>query len=129
MTALRAVIAGGGIGGTGIISSGTVSAHGSIFVNGIRFETDEAEIIIDGRVAREDELGLGMVVLVTGTINEDGVTGVAQRVVYDEEVQGPINAITTGADGDTLLLDVLGQQGAGRVTGNKQRITCFKRLI
>ena len=40
--------AGGGIGGTGIISQGAVSAFGSIFVNGTEFDTSNAAIIVNG---------------------------------------------------------------------------------
>ena len=45
---LAAVSTGGGIGGTGVTSSGTVDGFGSIFVNGVEYETDEAQILIDG---------------------------------------------------------------------------------
>ena len=99
---------GGGIGGTGVTSTGTVDGLGSIFVNGVEFETDSAEVFLDGRASTEDEIRVGMVVTVTGTVNDDGVTGTATRVVFDDEVQGPIATIQTGLDGDSLLLDVLG---------------------
>ena len=99
---------GGGIGGTGVTSTGTVDGLGSIFVNGVEFETDSAEVFLDGRASSEDEIRVGMVVTVTGTVNDDGVTGTATRVVFDDEVQGPIATIQTGLDGDSLLLDVLG---------------------
>ena len=81
---------GGGIGGTGYSSSGTIDGFGSIFVNGVEFETDEALIELDGKTATAGELGLGMVVLVTGTVNEDGITGNATHVVFDDEVEGPV---------------------------------------
>jgi hypothetical protein len=99
---------GGGIGGTGVFSSGTIDAFGSIFVNGVEFETDGASISIDGDDASEAALGLGMVVLVSGTINDDGVTGTAETVVYDDDLQGPIQAIQASADGDSKTLTILG---------------------
>jgi hypothetical protein len=99
---------GGGIGGSGITSTGTVDGFGSIFVNGIEFETEEATIFVDGDVAAEDALKLGMVVTVSGTVNEDGTTGIAQQVVFDDEVQGPIATLQLGPDGDSLLMLVLG---------------------
>jgi hypothetical protein len=46
--------AGGGIGGTGVISSGTISAFGSIVVNGTEFDTSNAAIIVNG-----EEIGVG----------------------------------------------------------------------
>ena len=49
---------------------------------------------MDGRSGSEDDLGIGMVVLVKGTVNDDGVTGTATRVIFDDEVEGPISAMT-----------------------------------
>ena len=99
---------GGGIGGTGHSSSGTIDGFGSIFVNGVEFETDDALIELDGNTAAEGELGLGMVVLVTGTVNDDGVTGKAAMVVFDDAVEGPVQSIQSDADGDSLLVTILG---------------------
>lgn len=99
---------GGGIGGTGMTSFGTIDGFGSIFVNGVEYETDSAIIEKDGDPATESELGLGMVVVVVGTVNDDGVTGTAERVIFDDEVEGPISVITTSTDGDTKTLTVLG---------------------
>ena len=99
---------GGGIGGTGLTSTGTIDGFGSIFVNGVEFETDESEVKLDGVISTQDELRLGMVVTVQGTVNEDGKTGTADRVVFDDDVQGPVSAIEIGRDGDSLLLTVLG---------------------
>ena len=99
---------GGGIGGSGITSSGEITSFGSIFVNGIEFDTDTAEIEVNGERVDEDALGLGMVVLVEGTINEDGRTGVAERVVFDGAVRGPVESASISEDGNALTLRVLG---------------------
>ena len=101
---------GGGIGGSGqsTTSSGTIDGFGSIFVNGVRFNTDDAEVIVNGEVRGEEALRLGMVVLVSGEVDDDGVTGTAQRVLYDNELKGPISAIQTASDGNSKLLTVLG---------------------
>ena len=48
---LASVSNGGGIGGSGHSSSGTIDGFGSIFVNGVEFETDEALIEVDGEDA------------------------------------------------------------------------------
>ena len=89
-------------------SSGTIDGFGSIFVNGVEFETEGANITLDGNSSTEDNLHLGMVVRVNGVVNDDGLTGTATRVQFDDEVQGPITALVPGQDGDTLLLTVLG---------------------
>ena len=90
---------GGGIGGSGIISSGTVSAHGSIFVNGLEFDTSDAVIIVNGeKVGKGDPtalkyLDVGKVVLVEGTGDMDDTFAVADRVTYYDNVAGPVESI------------------------------------
>jgi hypothetical protein len=84
------LFAGGGIGGTGI-TSGTITGFGSVFVNGIEFETDSSSFDVDDdNAASQDDLDIGMVVTVVGTVNDDGVSGNAVSIVYDNEVEGPI---------------------------------------
>lgn len=90
-----------------VTSTGTIDGFGSVFVNGIEFETDDAEITLDGKPSSEDALRLGMVVTVEGTVNNDGETGTARRVIFDDELQGPVTAIEEGPDGDSLLLTIL----------------------
>jgi hypothetical protein len=85
-------LAGGGIGGTGV-TSGTVTGFGSVFVNGIEFETSGTRFDVDDDpAANESDLGIGMVVTVIGTVNDDGMTGMADSIEYDEEIEGPIAA-------------------------------------
>ena len=86
-------LAGGGIGGTGIISVGAITGLGSIYVNGIKFETDMATVTMDGMSADQTQLQIGMVVTVNGTLNADGITGIADFVDYDDSVEGPIASI------------------------------------
>lgn len=98
-----------GISGSGApIAMGTIDAFGSIFVNGVEFDTDEAEIIADGQRVTEDDLSVGMVVTVSGTINDDGITGTADAVIFDDDVQGPIEAIAIDDSGDSATITVLG---------------------
>ena len=90
-------VAGGGIGGTGI-TSGSVTGFGSVFVNGIKFETDGASrsVVDDTDVSdgTDDDtvLGIGMVVTIVGTVNADGVTGTADSIEYDNDIEGPVAA-------------------------------------
>lgn len=105
---------GGGIGGTGIISSGTVSAHGSIFVNGLEFDTSDAVIIVNGEnVGTGDQtvleyLDVGKVVLVEGTGDMDDNIVVADRVTYTDNVAGPVESIAD-INATTKEIVVLGQ--------------------
>ena len=94
------IVAGGGIGGTGIISVGTIMAFGSVVVNGTEFDTSNAVIIVEGEeigVGDDiilDNLDIGMVVTVEGTRSEDGESAVADQVIYNDNVEGPVESIT-----------------------------------
>jgi len=102
-------LAGGGIGGTGV-TSGTISGFGSVFVNGVEFETAGTSFDVDDDPAAvEGDLGIGMVVTVIGRVNDDGVSGTADSIVYDDVVEGPI-AGNPVEDQDmiTKTFDVLG---------------------
>jgi hypothetical protein len=94
--------AGGGIGGSGVTTAGMVTATGSIFVNGVKYETDDARVTkedhdFDGRV------GVGMLVRVNGSIDAGGETGTARAVEVLVTLRGTIAAVEDGQ------LSVLGQ--------------------
>jgi len=106
--------AGGGIGGTGIISSGTITAFGSIVLNGTEFDTSNAAIIVNGKeigVGDEfvrDNLDIGRVVTIEGTGNIDDISAVATRVIYNDNVRGPVESLHD-IDATTKEIVVLGQ--------------------
>jgi len=95
-------VASGGIGGTGQIASGTITAFGSIFVNGIEFfDVNTANCIINGTDKTGNclnNLQLGMVVKVAGTNN--GTTGNATQITFDNDVDGPVSNLAALAPGD-----------------------------
>jgi hypothetical protein len=97
-------LASGGIGGTGI-STGTVTAFGSIFVNGVEFDTSDTAFVREGESAIEADFNVGEVVTVFGSFNADDATGVASRVIYDENVNGEVTDTTDAADGRIEVLD------------------------
>jgi hypothetical protein len=98
-------LAGGGIGGSGI-SSGAVTAFGSIFVTGTEYDTSGASIMLERVASPASALRLGMVVVVEG--DRSGTIGTAERVTYDDEIEGPITAITVVSI-DEKRLAILGQ--------------------
>lgn len=114
LTLLAACGGGGGnvagIGGTGITASGTITGFGSIFVNGVEYETGSANITADDNIVGENALQLGMVVTVTGTLDAGGTTGTATSVSFDDEVQGPVATppVDPTGDGQQLQFTVLG---------------------
>jgi len=87
-----------GIGGSGIVSSGTITGFGSVFVNGVKFETSRSTFDIEGNLGTQDDLAIGMVVKVNGTINPDGVTGTATSIIFDDDLQGPVANYALSAD-------------------------------
>lgn len=108
------LLAGGGIGGTGNISSGPITAFGSIVVNGTEFDTSNAAIIVDGEVVgfgddvALNNLDVGRVVIVYGNGSEDDSSAVADRVTYNDNVEGPVESISDrGATTKEIM--ILGQ--------------------
>ena len=86
------------------INSGTVSGFGSIIVNGVRFETTSASFDIDDDSVGSSETDLSVGDVVVVVFDTDTPT-IAQTVIGDEAVEGPVNSInlTTG------VLEVAGQ--------------------
>jgi Domain of unknown function (DUF5666) len=104
-------VAGGGTGGTGI-SSGSVSQFGSIFVNGVEFNTNSATYTRDDasftRTAGQldsDILKLGMTVEVQGSFT-NSTSGVANTVKVQEIVRGKLEARSnlSATDADLIIL-------------------------
>jgi len=81
-----------GIGGTGITSTGTITGFGSIFVNGVEYQSGSANVTIDGTSANDTALKLGMVVTVKGSIDSSGTRGTADSIMNSAELKGPITA-------------------------------------
>jgi hypothetical protein len=99
----------GGIGGTGI-SSGPITAFGSFYVTGTEWSVAAGGVVLlDGVSASENELGLGMVVTVEGERSADGLTGTATRVVFDDEIEGPVDVALFQCVLDEVYFSVFGQ--------------------
>lgn len=101
-------VANGGIGGTGI-STGPITAFGSIFVNGVKYDVDSASFTRNGVAASgQNEYFLGEYITVEGNVNADGVTGKASAVHFSRGLQGTVTAVSADSvDGKSLW--VLGQ--------------------
>lgn len=87
-----------GIGGTGIAR---ITAFGSVYVNGIHYNTDDAKFYFNDKISQQSDLKLGYIVRVEGKINPDKKTGVAERVTYSETLTGPVTQL---ADGKTIVI-------------------------
>ncbi len=82
-------------------SQGVVTALGSVFVNGVRFHTGSAAVMVDGVPAAEANLKVGMVVKVRGTMDDATQTGTASLVAAQDSLEGTIQA--TGANSLTVM--------------------------
>lgn len=99
----------GGMSGTGV-SQGAVSSFGSVFVNGVRWDLSSATIEIDGVVASESDLRVGMVVRVEGDFAAGNSDGTATRVTFEDVLEGPIeDAPVETVPGMIKTFTILGQ--------------------
>jgi len=106
------VACGGGSGSSGnmsnltpVLATGTITGFGSIYVNGVHFQTSSATIRKNGQTVAESQLAVGEVARVKGEKNDTDGTGVADTIDVDESVVGPIAAIDT----TNSVVTVLGQ--------------------
>jgi hypothetical protein len=103
---------GGSAAPTGVAAFGVVQGFGSIFVNGIEYETSGAAFSKDDSSDGIDQshLRVGMMVTLHGSINDDGVTGIATSVDYRDNLEGPISSIDLATNsfvalGYTVIVD------------------------
>ena len=82
-----------GIDRGGVVTSGTITGFGSVHVNGVRYVTSAAAFVIDDQPGSETDLRVGQVVRIEGTLDAGGTTGIATRVIFDDEVEGPVQSI------------------------------------
>lgn len=89
-----------------VSTNGIISGFGSIVVNGVHYSTDSTTISTDDNLkAAEQELAVGMMVQLEGSINADGKTGTAKSVKYSAQLEGPVTFIDLANN----TLTVLGQ--------------------
>jgi hypothetical protein len=92
-----------------VTTVGTITGFGSVYVNGIEFETDGSSYDVDDDTnTSQSDLAVGMKVKVKGTVNDDGLTGTASSIYYDDDIEGPIDAPPTSIDASTKNFTVLG---------------------
>ena len=128
LSVLLAACGGGGGGGGGTPATGataaavgTVQKIGSVKVNGVTFDCKNATVTSDDDITNtgddrcvvangKGELEENMRVVVTGKINDDGVTGSADSVIVRTRYFGPVDSIDKTAQsfkilGQTILVD------------------------
>jgi len=94
-------------------TTGVITGFGSVFINGVEYETDSAEVSTDDDdSASESDLQVGMIVTLSGSVNDDGTTGSANAIHYSEQIKGPLESIDLAASsliilGQTVVFDEL----------------------
>lgn len=89
-------------GGTKIVT-GAITAFGSVYVNGVEYDTDSTAVYVEGSQASESDLRVGMMV----TVKESG-DGVAASIHFGDDLEGFVisNNVAVGGTG---TLNVMGQ--------------------
>jgi Domain of unknown function (DUF5666) len=113
LIATVAVACGGGSGMsqssgmTPLIATGTITGFGSIYVNGIHFQTASATIRKNGQTVDQSQLAVGEVARIKGSKNDADNTGVAEEVDVEEAVVGAIDKIDTTGGTLTVLAQIV----------------------
>lgn len=95
--------------GNSVASVGRIDGFGSVYVNGVEYDTSHTTYHVDDQTAFDDSvLAVGMKVRIEGRVNSDGVTGVADSIYYDDDLEGPIDSGSVVENGNTKTFSVLG---------------------
>lgn len=94
-------------------SRGLITGFGSVYVNGVKYNTDTAKFDVDNdKTSTQSNLHVGQFVTITGSVDSNGKTGKASHISYVNELQGPIKNKTTDPldlTGETGTIEVLGR--------------------
>lgn len=82
------------------IAYGTVTALGSVWVNGVEYDTRNAQVRIDDNPGGADDIRVGMVVRIDGSVDDRS----ASTVTVDESLKGRVEAVQ-----DANRMIVMGQ--------------------
>ncbi|MFY8298786.1 DUF5666 domain-containing protein [Pseudoalteromonas sp. SS15] len=87
-----------------IVSSGVITGFGSVYINGVRFNTDNAAFSTDDKDNdSEDALEVGMVVTLEGAMGANGETPTASKIKYNASAEGPVSVINLAEQSFTVL--------------------------
>lgn len=84
---------------TTVLSFGTITGFGSVYVNGVEYETDGVQIEINGEPAMESDLKVGYRVQLRA--QSQGESHSADVIRYHDNLEGPVSSIA--ADGTSFV--------------------------
>jgi uncharacterized protein DUF5666 len=121
-----------------VTTTGRINGFGSIFIDGVEYDTATAQITVDDQPATEADLRVGHVVTVAGTLDPDGKKGTAKQVTLTSDVRGDVASVdavantfvvlgqTVKVTTDTLFDETTQAQDlAGLKSGAKVRVSGF----
>ncbi len=96
-----------------VTSSGSITQFGSIYVNGVRYETTSAKLISSDdnnkvlltnptNAQLQAMIGLGQIVTVKGTRSDDS-NGVATSISFDNELAGEVSSVSVSDSSFVIL--------------------------
>lgn len=92
---------------TTVYTEGVITGFGSVYVNGQRYRSENADIALGNNpAATEGDLKVGMVVSLAASSSDNGDDPEATNIRYEEHLQGPVSFIDTEAE----VIEVLGQE-------------------
>ncbi len=86
-----------------VVTSGTITAFGSVFVNGVRYDVSAASLTKNDTTVAQSALSVGEVALVHGREDAQSGQGAADSVDVEDRVVGPIATIDTAGSQLTVL--------------------------
>lgn len=87
-------------------SKGVITGFGSVYVNGVKYESASSIVSMDSVTSTESDLQIGMVVTVSGMLDPSGATGTAGTITFSDNLEGPVSGLYSGA---TKTFAVMGQ--------------------
>lgn len=74
--------------------TGRITGFGSVYINGVEYETNGATITIDGVAGSETDLAVGMLVTLNGEAN--GANGNAVSISFNDNLEGVVTQTVAG---------------------------------
>jgi len=87
----------------GVVSKGTITGFGSVILNGVTYNTSSATFTIDGNDGSQSDLAVGDVIVLRGSVNDDGTSPSADSITFDDTVEGPVEVVNLAASTLTVL--------------------------
>ena len=84
---------------TAVVSRGTITGFGSVYVNGVEYATQGVEVEVNGEPATEADLKVGYMVQMRA--RSQGESHSAEVIRYHDNLEGPISSIA--ADGASFV--------------------------